>query len=171
MFARAGPTSARRRRVRRIRSIFRHEQMAIKLPWFPRSITPRRVAVPWPRSLGMGVPPVAACAASAVSPMVDYVDPAPVSPAPVIGYVAPHTGRHLCSTCSSDRLRCARTFRHLRCACSSDRFRCARTFRHPCCASSSVRVRDARSCVWVHCTSTCWFFCCALPTVTSCLLR
>ena len=33
--------------------------------------------------------PVAACAASAASPMVEYVDPGPVVPAPVFGSVAP----------------------------------------------------------------------------------
>ena len=90
--ARAGPTSARRRRERRIRSFFRHEKMALKLDHSSQRCC--SVAT----QTGDGVPAtvyaataslVAACAASAASPMVEYVDPAPIVLAPVFGSVAP----------------------------------------------------------------------------------
>ena len=81
------------------------------------------------------------------------------------------TGRHLCSACSCGWLRCAYTCRHLCSACSSDWLRCARNFCHLCNASFSVRVRGSCSCVRVHRTNTCCVFCCAQPTVTSCLHR
>ena len=87
--ARAGGTSARRRRERRIRSFFRHEQMAIKLAVVSAQHHSSQRCCSVATQTGDGVPPVAACAASAASPLVEYVDPAPVVPAPVVGYVAP----------------------------------------------------------------------------------
>ena len=94
--ARAGPTSARRRRERRIRSFFRHEQMAIKFAVVSAQHHSSQRCCSVATQTGDGVPPVA-CAASAASPMVEYVDPAPVvapvmevvAPAPAVTYAAP----------------------------------------------------------------------------------
>ena len=71
-------------------------------PWFRHSITLRSVAVPsplkraiWclPRLDAATASPAATYAATAASPMVEYVDPAPVvtyaAPAPEIEYTAP----------------------------------------------------------------------------------
>ena len=69
--ARAGPTSARRRRERRIRSLFRHEQMAIKMA----VVTAQHHSAQ-------------RCCTIASQTVVEYVDPAPVVPAPVTEYVA-----------------------------------------------------------------------------------
>ena len=96
--ARAGPTSARRRRERRFRSFFRHEQMAIKLAVVSAQHHSAQRCCSVATQTGDEVPAmtyaaaaslVAACAATAASPMVEYVDPAPVAPAPVFEYVAP----------------------------------------------------------------------------------
>ena len=96
--ARAGATSARRRRERRIRSFFRHEQMAIKLAVVSAQHHSSQRCCSVATQTGVEVPatvyaatasPVAACAASAASPMGEYVGPAPVVPAPVFGSVAP----------------------------------------------------------------------------------
>ena len=96
--ARAGPTSARRRRERRIRSFFRHEQMAIKLAVVSAQHHSSQRCCSVATQTGVEVPatvyaatasPVAACAASAASLMGEYVDPVPVVPAPVFGSVAP----------------------------------------------------------------------------------
>ena len=85
--ARAGPTSARRRRERRIRSFFRHEQVAIKMA----VVTAQHHSAQRCCSIATQTDdsPASSHAATAASPMVEYMDPAPVSPAPVFGYVAP----------------------------------------------------------------------------------
>ena len=82
--ARAGPTSARRRRERRFRSFFRHEHMAVKMAVVSAQHHSAQRCCSVATQTGDEVP-----AMTAASPMVGYVDPAPVSPAPVIGYVAP----------------------------------------------------------------------------------
>ena len=82
--ARAGPTSARRRRERRIRSFFRHEQMAIRMAVVSAQHHSAQRCCSVATQTADEVP-----ATTAASPMVEYVDPAPVAPAPVIGYVAP----------------------------------------------------------------------------------
>ena len=69
--ARAGPTSARRRREKRIRSLFRHEQMAIKMA----VVTAQHHSAQ-------------RCCTIASQTVVEYVDPAPVVPAPVTEFVA-----------------------------------------------------------------------------------
>ena len=69
--ARAGPTSARRRRERRFRSFFRHEQVAIKMA----VVTAQHHSAQ-------------RCCSIASQTVVEYVDPAPVVPAPVTGYLA-----------------------------------------------------------------------------------
>ena len=85
--ARAGPTSARRRRERRFRSFFRHEQMAVKIAVVSAQHHSAQrcctIATQTDDS------PASSYAATAASPMVEYMDPAPVSPASVFGYVAP----------------------------------------------------------------------------------
>ena len=81
--ARATPTSARRRRERRIRSFFRHGQMAVVTA---QHHSAQRCCTIATQTVGS---PSATYAATAASPMVEYVDPAPVAPAPVIEYVAP----------------------------------------------------------------------------------
>ena len=83
--ARAGPTSARRRRERRIRSLFRHEQMAIKMA----VVSAQHHSAQRCCTIATQTDDLLASsfAATAASPMVEYV--APVSPAPVFGYVAP----------------------------------------------------------------------------------
>ena len=82
--ARAGPTSARRRRERRIRSFFRDEQMAVKMAVVSAQHHSAQRCCSVATQTDDEVP-----ATSAASPLVGYVDPAPVSPAPVVGYVAP----------------------------------------------------------------------------------
>ena len=85
--ARATPTSARRRRERRIRSFFRHEQVAIKMA----VVTAQHHSAQRCCTIATQTDdsPASSYAATAASPMVEYMDPAPVSPAPVFGYVAP----------------------------------------------------------------------------------
>ena len=100
--ARAGPTSARRRRERRIRSFFRHEQMAIKLAVESAqhhsaqrccSVATQTEDEVLATTYAATASPVVACAATAASPLVEYVDPVPfvsyAATAPVIEYVAP----------------------------------------------------------------------------------
>ena len=82
--ARAGPTSARRRRERRIRSFFRHEQLAVQMAVVSAQHHSAQRCCSVATQTGDEVP-----ATTAASPMVGYVDPAPVSPAPVFEYVAP----------------------------------------------------------------------------------
>ena len=166
--AAGGTSCARRRRERRLRSMLRHERMAVAMA----------LAEALHHSSGLEVMERAQHAAlrgqktgtragvAGPAPVVDYVAPAPAvapfsapvvsfeAPAPVVGYVAPRT----CCHAMQRLLLWLVSFR----AC---------TFRHLCRASSSVRVRCARSCVRVHRTSTCCVFCCAQPTVTSCLQR
>ena len=100
--ARAMPTSARRRRERRIRSFFRHEQMAVKMAVVSAqhhsaqrccSVATQTVDEVPATTFDATSLPVAACAATAASPMVEYVVPAPsvtyAAPASVFEYVAP----------------------------------------------------------------------------------
>ena len=104
--ARAGPTSARRRRERRFRSFFRHEQMAIKMAVVTAQhhsaqrcctiatqtvdLDPAPVA---PAPVFEYVAPAPAVTDAAPTPVVGFVAPAPAvtyaAPAPVVGYVAP----------------------------------------------------------------------------------
>ena len=78
---------------RRIRSFFRHERMAVRSVGrgVGTAIILRTVAVPSP--LKRTILCLPRYAATAASPMVEYVDPAPVvtyaAPAPVIEYIAP----------------------------------------------------------------------------------
>ena len=100
--ARATPTSAGRRRERRIRSFFRHEQMAIKMAVVSAQHHSAQRCCSVAAQTDDEVPaatyaatasPAATFAATAASPMVEYVDPAPfvtyAAPAPVIEYIAP----------------------------------------------------------------------------------
>ena len=100
--ARATPTSARRRRERRIRSFFRHEQMAVQMAVVSaqhhsaqrcRSIANQTDDSLPAATYAATASAAATYAATAASPMVEYVDPAPVvtyaAPAPVIEYIAP----------------------------------------------------------------------------------
>ena len=82
--ARARPTSARRRRERRIRSFFRHEQMAVKLA----VVSAQHHSAQRCCSVDMQTDDEV-LASTAASPMVGYAVPAPVPPAPVVEYVAP----------------------------------------------------------------------------------
>ena len=99
--ARATPTPSRRRRERRIRSVFRHEQkevqMAVVSAQHHSALRCCSIATQTDDFV-----PAATCAATAshaaiyaataASPMVEYVDPAPVvthaALAPVIEYVS-----------------------------------------------------------------------------------
>ena len=97
--ARATPTSARRRRERRIRSFFRHEQVAIKMAVVTaqhhsaqRCCTIATQTVDSPSVIEY-VAPAPAVTYAAPAPVDGYVAPSPAvtyaAPAPVIGYVAP----------------------------------------------------------------------------------
>ena len=106
--ARATPTSARRRRERRIRSFFRHEQVAIKMAVVTaqhhsaqRCCTIATQTVDSPSVIEY-VAPAPAVTYAAPAPVVGYVSSAPsvtfaapasvfeyVAPAPVFEYIAP----------------------------------------------------------------------------------
>ena len=100
--ARATPTSARRRRERRIRSFFRHEQMAVQMAVVSaqhhsaqrcRSIASQTDDFVPAATCAATASPAATYAATAASPTVGYMDPAPVvtyaATAPVIEHIAP----------------------------------------------------------------------------------
>ena len=101
--ARATPTSARRRRERRIRSFFRHEQMAVQMAVVSaqhhsaqrcRSIATQTDDFVPAATCAAIASPAATYAATAASPMVEYMDPAPVvtcaaAPAPMIEHITP----------------------------------------------------------------------------------
>ena len=96
--ARATPTSARRRRERRIRSFFRHEQMAVQMAVVSAQHHSAQRCCSIATQTDDFVPAAtyaatASPAATAASPMVEYVDPAPfvapAAPAPVFEHMAP----------------------------------------------------------------------------------
>ena len=115
--ARAGGTSARRRRERRIRSFFRHEQMAIKFAVVSAQHHSSQRCCSVATQTGDGVPPVAACAASAASPLVEYVDPAPVmfQPSPMQRLLLLVTLRPHLPSPMQRQLQCSSTWRPLLC--------------------------------------------------------
>ena len=91
--ARATPTSARRRRERRIRSFVRHEKMAVQMAVVSaqhhsaqrcRSIATQTDDIVPAATCAAAASPAATYAATAASPMVEYADPAPV-----VTYAAP----------------------------------------------------------------------------------
>ena len=134
--ARATPTSARRRRERRIRSLFRHEQMAIKMAVVTaQHHSAQRCCTIATQTV---VSPSATYAASAALPMVEYVDPAPVVPAPVTEYVATATAVTYAAPAPVDGYVAPTPAVTYAAPAPVIGYVCARTFCHLCNASFSV---------------------------------
>ena len=157
--AEGGTGSARRRRERRLRSMLRHERMAVAMALAEalHHSSGLKVMERAQHAALRGQKSGARAGVAGPAPVTEYLAPALavapfsspavtfVAPAPVVGYETPAPGRLLCSACSRGWFCCACTCRHLCSACSRGWFCCACTCRHLC---------SACSCDWLRCART-----------------